>query len=89
MSRRCPNGSKGKIEIHLRRAWEAITPTYYKCEQYRARALQWWGGSCKSLLTMGATQEKKRLTPTPKGGRRRRKSQLTQAFPKTYLTLLL
>jgi hypothetical protein len=35
-SRRCPNGSKGKIEIHLRRAWEAITPTYYKCDQYRA-----------------------------------------------------
>jgi hypothetical protein len=35
-SRRCPNGSKGKIETHLRRAWEAITPTYYKCDQYRA-----------------------------------------------------
>jgi len=37
---------------------------------------------------MGATQEKKRVTPIPKG-RRRRRGQLTQAFPKTYLTPLL
>jgi hypothetical protein len=44
-------------------------------------------GSCKLLLTMGATQEKKGVTPIPKGGRRR--GQLTQAFPKTYFTLLL
>jgi len=38
-----------------------------------------------------ATQEKKRVTPVPKGRRRRRRrrGQLTQAFPKTYLTLLL
>lgn len=90
MPRRCPNGSKGKIETHLRRAWEPITPTYYKCDQYRADPLQWWGGSCKLLLTIGATQEKKRVTPVPKGRRRRRRrGQLTQAFPKTYLTLLL
>jgi len=41
-------------------------------------------------LTIGATQEKKRVTPVPKGRRRRRRrGQLTQAFPKTYLTLLL